>query len=84
MQGYVKADAFNSNAIQEAIDNAEAKMFSNQETKVKTEEHIEKALLNEEKYVTKEEFDKKLNEYLQIAKDNQSDIKEILRYLRKK
>lgn len=63
--------------------NAEGRMFSDQKTKVKTEEHVNQSIHDEEEFITRKEFDTRLREYLEIAKENQKDIKEILIYLRK-
>jgi len=59
--------------------NAEGRMFTDQETKVETENHIKTAIIMESRYVTREEF----NQFLEIQKENRADIKEILKYLRK-
>lgn len=64
--------------------NAEGRVFSNAELRVKTEEYITnpKSFMNPD-YVTREELHKALQEYYEIARENRADIKEILKYLRK-
>ena len=63
--------------------NAEARMFSNATVKVQTEEHVITSQDMEKGFITRQEFDKRMDEYLQIAKENREDIKELLKYLRK-
>jgi hypothetical protein len=63
---------------------AEGRLFTDAEARVKTEEHITRASENNgEQYVTKKEFDQRMAEYFELAKENRNDIKEILKYLRK-
>ena len=67
---------------------ADARMFSTPEMKIKTEEHVNETdpiTIDklQEKFVDKEEYNKDRQVYLDIVKENQKDIKEILRYERK-
>ena len=60
--------------------NIEGRVFTNQEMKILTESSVRSGT---ERFVTKQEFDEKLSEYLEIVRENRQDIKEILKYLRK-